>query len=140
MRKADHIRITMSDDGTYIESQEVTTDPLTRIVVDDKNMSMVPFAEFSAEAQERAAFELIESGTVVVHGVSKSDKVFYRFATLKAEQTYADAVEYGVKANRPQSAAEAKAEKQAAKVAKVAAMQADDDVSQDDIIEFLLNG
>jgi len=140
MRKADHIRITMSDDGTFIESSDVTSDPLTRIMVDDVNLSMVEVAKFSAQAQERAAFELMDTGTVVIHGVSKSDRVFDRFATLQAEIALSHAVQHGVKADRPQSASEAKAQAHAELKATVAAMQADDEVSNDDIIAMLLNG
>ena len=139
MRKADHILITLSDDSSTIVSSDVTSEPLTRIMVDDKNLSMVGVAEFSAEAQERAVYALLDEGSVVIHGVSKSDKVFYRFATIQAETVYADAVENGVKADRPQTAAEAKAEAHEALVLSVDTMKAEG-VSSDDIIAMLLNG
>ena len=140
MRKADHILITLNDEQTTIVSSDVTSEPLTRIMVDDDNLSMVGVAEFSAQAQERAVYHLLDEGTVVIHGVSKSDKVFTRFATIQAETVYADAIENGVRADRPMTSAEAKAIAQAELVAKVQLMKDDDDVSNDDIIAMLLNG
>jgi hypothetical protein len=65
--------------------------------------------------------------------------VFYRFATIMAETAYADAVENGVKAARPQTAAEAKAEAHEALVLKVAEMK-QNGTDADDIIAMLLNG
>ena len=139
MRKADHILMTLDDTLSFIESSNVTSEPLTRIMVDDDNLSMVGVAEFSAAAQERAVYHLMDTGNVIIHGVSKSDKVFTRFATIAAQTVYADAIDNGVRADRPQTAAEAKAQAHADLVASVELMKAEG-VSQDDIIAHLLNG
>ena len=149
MRKADNIKLTL--EGHTFVSAEKTNDPRTsirsdhydkqgKLVEENREYKALPVASWTAAAYESAVYHAQAHGHVVVKGVTIADKVQDRNAYVQAEEWRLEIVENQPRAARPQTASEAAAEKQAEKVAKVAEMQADDDVSQDDIIAFLLNG
>ena len=134
--KAKSFKMTLDDEGTLITSVHVTSDALTPITstVDGEYVDVTTsgIASFSASAQDNAAYHLISEGTVVLHGISKSDKVRARFAMIQAEELRLHILAESADVPRPKSSEEVRADKVAGMVAEGA--------SQDDIIAALIAG
>jgi len=136
--KAKSFKLTLNDEGTLISDVHVTSDSLTEVRSYDADtgdyvvVTMAPIAEFSANAQDNATYHLMSEGSVVLHGISKSDKVRARFAMIQAEELRLHILAESADVPRPKSSEEVRTDMVAGMVA--------DGMSQDDIIAALIAG
>ena len=130
-------RIELTYDGEYVSSASITTDKLSRVEATDGsdngnlvNFTKEPVAKWTVEAQESAAYLLINDGRIVLNGVSISDKVIGRVARIAGEKERMRIFDGSAIVPRPQSKTELRE-------ATIATMVADG-ASQDDVIAWLL--
>ncbi len=139
--------LTLSDNGSFVESIAVTSDPLTPITyqeVDDNGdltgatvqAHNESYAKFSSLAKDIAVIELRDKGSVVVGGITKTRSILARFARSIGNDAEALVLDLSADVPTPKTTDEVNRE---IRNATVVTMR-ENDATDAEVIEFLMTG